>query len=475
MKRTVSLVGFMALFLQILPNSYAVDLSDTKRPTIKVRAIAESGLPSDVLSVEIEYSDDKNLLRSLSLPFQIERAVQDLEAAPICKMNVFSLPLQYLSKGEDLSKRQVTQGSVKQIFILRYLNQIAKVDNGCPYSTKSLINGWGFWPFDEPLLTLDMADEAGNRVLWDGVATATGSLSGNTNGQIAKLPFDLSIKKMKSVCDPQLTAGRFNCDLAQRALHSPANRGLRLEGYDLEQIGFHAAILEAKKSLGNFNEATYSFESWNSSVGTELRIVVNSILAVNDPRLPSLEDSSISAATKRYVAYRELIKLADLAQSTNIVSLWNSWFTSAKADIEAKARAEAEAKARAEAEAKAKAEAEAKAKAELAASELAARELAEKPLCEARRKELTQLGETLKKYIKSNPGKSAEIELTVLRLNSALNSSCVAEVTLSDFQREATELIKSSSKKTTITCLKGKTIKKVTAVKPKCPKGYKKK
>jgi hypothetical protein len=30
-------------------------------------------------------------------------------------------------------------------------------------------------------------------------------------------------------------------------------------------------------------------------------------------------------------------------------------------------------------------------------------------------------------------------------------------------------------KKTTITCVKGKLIKKVTAVKPLCPKGYKKK
>lgn len=36
-------------------------------------------------------------------------------------------------------------------------------------------------------------------------------------------------------------------------------------------------------------------------------------------------------------------------------------------------------------------------------------------------------------------------------------------------------LNKSSSKKVTITCIKGKTIKKVTAVNPKCPTGYKKK
>lgn len=34
---------------------------------------------------------------------------------------------------------------------------------------------------------------------------------------------------------------------------------------------------------------------------------------------------------------------------------------------------------------------------------------------------------------------------------------------------------KKTSKKTTITCLKGKTVKKVTAVKPKCPAGFKKK
>ena len=32
-----------------------------------------------------------------------------------------------------------------------------------------------------------------------------------------------------------------------------------------------------------------------------------------------------------------------------------------------------------------------------------------------------------------------------------------------------------SAKATTITCIKGKTTKKVTAVNPKCPAGYKKK
>ncbi len=81
----------------------------------------------------------------------------------------------------------------------------------------------------------------------------------------------------------------------------------------------------------------------------------------------------------------------------------------AKADLEAKARAEAEAKAKAEAEAKAREEAEARARAEAEARAIA----------------------------------------------------------------EAAAAAATQQKTKTITCLKGKTKKKVTAVNPKCPKGYK--
>jgi predicted nucleic acid-binding Zn-ribbon protein len=144
----------------------------------------------------------------------------------------------------------------------------------------------------------------------------------------------------------------------------------------------------------------------------------------------------------------------------------------AKADAEAKAKADAEAKAKADAEAKAKADAEAKAKAD---AEARAKELAEKPGCDARKKDLSSLSQDFVKFKKVNPSKSDEVDSTLARLNSALNSNCVAEITLADFQREYQDLTKSSSKKTTITCTKGKLTKKVTAINPKCPKGYKKK
>ena len=67
-----------------------------------------------------------------------------------------------------------------------------------------------------------------------------------------------------------------------------------------------------------------------------------------------------------------------------------------------------------------------------------------------------------------------------MRLQAALTSICIADVTLNDFRGEVLSVIaqaktSASTKKTTITCVKGKTAKKVTAVNPKCPSGYKKK
>ena len=82
-----------------------------------------------------------------------------------------------------------------------------------------------------------------------------------------------------------------------------------------------------------------------------------------------------------------------------------------KQEAEAKAKAEAEARARVDAEAKAKAEEEARVK--------------------------------------------AEAELRV--------------------KQEAEAKAAAEKKKTTITCIKGKSIKKIIAVNPKCPKGYKRK
>jgi hypothetical protein len=108
----------------------------------------------------------------------------------------------------------------------------------------------------------------------------------------------------------------------------------------------------------------------------------------------------------------------------------------AKAETEAKAKAETEAKAKAEAEAKAKAEAEAKAKAEAEAKAKAEAEAKAKAEAEAKAKAETEA--------------KAKVE---------------AEA--------KAEIVRKAKK--TITCVKGKTSKKITALKPKCPPGYTKK
>jgi hypothetical protein len=151
----------------------------------------------------------------------------------------------------------------------------------------------------------------------------------------------------------------------------------------------------------------------------------------------------------------------------------------AKAAAELKAKQEAEAKAAAEL--KAKQEAEAKAAAELKAKQEAeAKAAAEKTLCDANRNQLLSVQNSLLIAIKSYPKSSTSLSDTAIRLSNALSSVCISTVTLSDFKAEVAVAISQAKvmevkKTTTITCIKGKLTKKVTAVNPKCPAGYKKK
>ena len=119
-----------------------------------------------------------------------------------------------------------------------------------------------------------------------------------------------------------------------------------------------------------------------------------------------------------------------------------------KAAEELKAKQEAEAKAAAEL--KAKQEAEAKAAAELKAKQ------------EAEAKAAAELKAKQEAEAKAAADKAA------------------GEKIISDAKAEAARILAAAKaaaakKKITITCIKGKLIKKVTAVKPVCPKGYEKK
>ena len=126
----------------------------------------------------------------------------------------------------------------------------------------------------------------------------------------------------------------------------------------------------------------------------------------------------------------------------------------AKVAAELKAKQEAEAKAAADkaAELKAKQDAEAKAAADLKAKlEAEAKLAADKAAAELKARQ------------------EAEAKLAADKIAADLKEKQDAEA------KAAADKAAAASKKTTITCVKGKLTKKVTAVKPVCPKGYKKK
>jgi hypothetical protein len=189
-------------------------------------------------------------------------------------------------------------------------------------------------------------------------------------------------------------------------------------------------------------------------------------------------DAEIKAKQEAEAKAAAELKAKQEAEAKAAAELKAKQEAEAKAAAELKAKQDAEAKAAAEL--KAKQEAEAKAAAELKAKQEAeAKAAADKVICDANRAQLLNVQASLLTAIKSYPKAAVTLSDTRLRLQTALSASCIADVTLNDFRSEVNSVIaeakKSSvAKLTTITCAKGKVVKKVTAVNPKCPSGYKK-
>ena len=184
------------------------------------------------------------------------------------------------------------------------------------------------------------------------------------------------------------------------------------------------------------------------------------VIKDNDGRKLSLnlipKSLSSSTSAKQLITEAENTRLAyiKIAQAER----------DAKAAAELKAKQEAEAKVAAEL--KAKQDAEAKIAAELKAKQ------------EAEAKVAAELKVKLEAEAKAVADKAAE----ELRVKQEAEAKLAADKTAADLKAKQEADAKAAAdkaalvvKKTTITCVKGKLTKKVTAVKPVCPKGYKKK
>ncbi|NBV65469.1 MAG: hypothetical protein EBR75_00020 [Actinobacteria bacterium] len=144
----------------------------------------------------------------------------------------------------------------------------------------------------------------------------------------------------------------------------------------------------------------------------------------------------------------------------------------AKAAAELKAQQDAEAKALAEktaAELKAKQDAEAKAAADKSAAELKAKQEADaKAAADLKAKQDADAKAAADLKAKQDADAKAAEDLKAKQDADAKAAEDLKAKQEADAKSSAT-------KKTTITCIKGKLTKKVTAVNPKCPSGYKKK
>ena len=208
-------------------------------------------------------------------------------------------------------------------------------------------------------------------------------------------------------------------------------------------------------------------------------------------------NAAVDAANKAADAAAEAIDAAnaavDAANAAKEAAVLKAMREEEARDAIAAAEAEAKAAAdKAAAELKAKQEADAKAAAELkaAADKLAAdktvaelKAAAEKAAAELKAKiEADKAAADLKAAAdKAAAELKAVAEKTAADLKAAADKAA-AEKVLTDAKASAAKIRAAAKakaaaalKKTTITCVKGKLTKKVTAVKPVCPKGYTKK
>jgi len=162
----------------------------------------------------------------------------------------------------------------------------------------------------------------------------------------------------------------------------------------------------------------------------------------------------------------EELKVKQEAEAKTAAELKAKQETEAKAAAELKTKQEADAKALAD-----KTAAELKAKQEAEAADKAAADLKAKQEAEAKAI-ADKAAADLKAKQEAEAKAAAEKAAALLKAKQAADAKAAAAKILAAAKAKAAA---AAAKKTTITCVKGKLTKKVTAVKPVCPKGYKKK
>jgi len=241
------------------------------------------------------------------------------------------------------------------------------------------------------------------------------------------------------------------------------------------------SVKESKVGLvKKVDSLTYRISGYATEL-MDIEIIANcsSRCGINNSVATPTPSKTLSPADAAKAATDAANKAAELAaQATEAAN--KAAEVANKAAEAADAKAAAELKAQQEADAKAAAEL--KAKQEVAAAK-AAEELKAKLIADAKAAADKAAADAKAAADKAAAELKVKLEAEAKAAAAkALADKAAAEKVLADAKAAAAKILAAAkakaaaaTKKTTITCVKGKLTQKVTAVKPVCPKGYKKK
>jgi hypothetical protein len=254
---------------------------------------------------------------------------------------------------------------------------------------------------------------------------------------------------------------------------APAGSDFARYSYDAKGVEFASTSVNSILE----DDLYLSLEKFQSSFPTGGAVLIMVHGTANGVETLDSRGSGIYFPTQDLLKYIDDTKKS-IAAAKAAAELKAKQEAEAKAAAELKAKQEAEAKAAAEkaaAELKAKREAEAKAAAELKAKQEAeAKAAAEKAAAELKAKQEAEAKAAAEKAAAELKAKQEAEAKAAAELKAKQDAEAAAEKAAAELKAKLeAEAKAAASKKTTISCVKGKLVKKVTGVGPKCPAGYK--
>ena len=455
-------------FLFIGTLSYAVDLTDKEPPTLEsIKLVSLGSGTSDLYVLEIVTKDDKNWvsIQDKSLGYSYK---DDL---PVCSVNYGNI----FYSADEVSRETNSNGAKIQTFYLSFTVPRLSVNSNCPKFSVSKFEFRGFLDGDSNAF-ISILDEAGR-------SSRIPIISKVVESPLV-LNKDFFQRFTMSNFGVWLCVGDLSgTPLTSKDMHSATNDRIKsynqfislLDSYS--QISGNSDLMFSKKIYDQWSNQEYAITWDQSKMRQELNQGLDDNLRLRDFQNSKSLTDLLKLRVCAPISEKEWLDARISDFMTNHWFQFGSGFVDEvttqirKAETKVAAdKAAAELKAKQEAEAKAAAELKAKQEAEAkAAAELKAKQEAD-----------AKAAAELKAKQEADAKAAAELKAKQEADAKAAADKATGEKIINDAKTEAARILAAAKaaaakKKTTITCVKGKLTKKITALKPVCPKGYKKK